>query len=363
VSGLTARHFELYRLMLATSWTKEGGRPVCTWGQAKLAGRLGVTPRTVQRLVADLREPGFDPRHPDVKPSGLRLGWLLVLPRERRGGRGGKLYGADQYVLQLDPEQLANIAAQTGLPSSDRSDTPKAEREPAEPDTRRSDRSDTNYRSDTAEEPVSAGQTEATREPMSLSHYVPQGGSDTHLEGGDRARAEPHADALGGSRSADNGSQDPEQGPVPVDWHAALGKPLPPDDGERFASREAEEQAKRRRAEQLLVVGRSPPAAATDAPTRIDANVSLRVAWERANHQEKMDILDAEIRQLEEEELDRRGPPTPPAAETIAPPTGEPDPAALAAAVEAALDAAGVSPEMREAAYQAVERRLREREP
>jgi hypothetical protein len=91
-----------------------------------------------------------------------------------------------------------------------------------------------------------------------------------------------------------------------------------------------------------------------DAPARVDAQIRAEVY--------SVDALQAEIARIEQE-LAGLGPPTPPAAETITPPAGEPDPVALAAAVEAALDAAGVPPEQREAAYQAVERRLREREP
>jgi hypothetical protein len=75
-----------------------------------------------------------------------------------------------------------------------------------------------------------------------------------------------------------------------------------------------------------------------DAPTKVDANVSLQVAWERASPQEHITLLDADIRRLEEE-LARNGPPTPPAAETIA---AEPDEELLAEALAAGLDAAGV---------------------
>ncbi len=97
-----------------------------------------------------------------------------------------------------------------------------------------------------------------------------------------------------------------------------------------------------------------------DEPTRIDAKVSLRVAWERATHEERMGLVDVAIAELSAE-LDRTDPPTPPAVETIPPPAGDPDPEAIATAVEAALDAAGVPPDRREAAYQAVEQQLQER--
>lgn len=139
--GLRPLHFRLYRLLLATAWRGNGGRPVCSYGQGKLAARLGVTPRTVQALIADLREPGLDPRHPEVKPSGLRLGWLLVLPREHPGGRGGKLYGANQYVLQLDPAQL-DEREQAYLSSSDRSEASYPQEEAPGARFPRSDRSE-----------------------------------------------------------------------------------------------------------------------------------------------------------------------------------------------------------------------------
>ncbi len=97
-----------------------------------------------------------------------------------------------------------------------------------------------------------------------------------------------------------------------------------------------------------------------DAPTRVDASITLRVAWDRASPEERMSLIDLALAELTAE-LDRTGPPTPPPAETIDPPDGDPDPEQLAAAVEAALDAAQVPPDRREAAYQAVERQLQER--
>ena len=114
----------------------------------------------------------------------------------------------------------------------------------------------------------------------------------------------------------------------------------------------------------LAITARRAALLGLDAPTRVDAKVSLTVAWERASEDEKLEVmaltdvglLDKHLARLEEE-LGRRGPPTPPAAEML--PAG-PDPEAIAAAVEAALDAAHVPPDRREAAYQAVERQLQE---
>src|SRR6266545_3744793 len=86
-----------------------------------------------------------------------------------------------------------------------------------------------------------------------------------------------------------------------------------------------------------------------DAPARVDARVDLRVAWARASDQEKADVLDADLAALQAE-LDRRGPPTPPAAEMLPPATSTPDhqvggdehEQVLAEAVAAGLAAVGV---------------------
>jgi hypothetical protein len=148
--GLRPLHFQLYRLMLATSMPGQGGRPVCSYGQTKLAARLGMSVSTVGRLIADMREPGTDVRHPKAAPRGRRLGWLLELPREVPGGRGGTLYGGNRYVLQLDPDQLDQLEAlhlfSGHTPSSDRSVTPEG--------------------------PVSPAQIEASSDPVTLRRYV-----------------------------------------------------------------------------------------------------------------------------------------------------------------------------------------------
>ena len=125
---LSRQHFELYRLVHALAFPsrQHDGRPVCTWGQERLAARLGISPRTLRRLLADLREPGGDERHPGVKPAGMRLGWLTVEPRHRPGARrGGRLFGADQYVLGLTLAELAELEAAAGFRRSDRRDTPR----------------------------------------------------------------------------------------------------------------------------------------------------------------------------------------------------------------------------------------------
>jgi hypothetical protein len=192
VSGLSTRHFELYRLMWACSAPGQAGRPVCSYGQAKLAARLGVSVPTVQRLIADMREPGADVRHPGVKPSGLRLGWLQVLPRELAGGRGGTLYGGNRYVLQLDPGQVdqleASHLASGHMPRSQRSITPG--------------------------EPVSPGQIEASGDSVMLRRYVrsnpPTGGALTHPE------SEPAGSALQQQPITNNANGKPEWLPPEV---------------------------------------------------------------------------------------------------------------------------------------------------
>jgi hypothetical protein len=164
VGDLRELHFRLYRLMWAKSRPGKGGDRICPYGQAKLAARLQVSVPTVKRLIADLREPGADVRHPDVKPAGLRLGWVEVLPRERPGGRGGRLYGGNRYVLHLSLEQLAAFEAQVS------GHTPRSDRRI------------------TAEAPVSAGQIEGSPPGVILSRYVRStpttGGAFTHPESG-----------------------------------------------------------------------------------------------------------------------------------------------------------------------------------
>jgi hypothetical protein len=92
-----------------------------------------------------------------------------------------------------------------------------------------------------------------------------------------------------------------------------------------------------------------------DAPTKVDATVSLRVAWEQASHEEKMDLLDADLVRLQEELAQL---PDPTDEQLVEAPAASTDPEALARAVEAALDAAGVPEGRREAAYRAVEDQL-----
>jgi Domain of unknown function (DUF4326) len=93
------RHQELLALLYANSHRDRAGRLVSWWLQDKLAGKLGVSVRTLRSLVADLREPGNDPRHPTGKPAGLRLGLVKVEVTSRPGERGGRLLAGNLYVL------------------------------------------------------------------------------------------------------------------------------------------------------------------------------------------------------------------------------------------------------------------------
>ena len=216
---MSRQHFEVYRLLVAVAFPgrEHDGRPVCSWGQDKLAARLGVSTRTLRRLLADLREPGADPRHPHVKPVGMRLGWVTVLPRERPGARrGGRLYGADRYVCNLTAAELVDLETLAGFASSDRRDTPEgvevegdgqppssdrrdtsnpAGQTEGTPDQPRSDRRDTGpsnaHRRDTAERRVPAGQTEGTPSEVSLTHSVPLGRRERGGRGDERPSPTP----------------------------------------------------------------------------------------------------------------------------------------------------------------------------
>jgi hypothetical protein len=113
------RHLALYDLLVASSHQDRAGRRVCWWPQAKLAAKLGTSVRTLQTLLADLREPGGDPRHRRGRPAGLRLGLLMVTPTMREDpATGGRLYAGNLYVLT--PGRHATRKA--GLNSNDSGD-------------------------------------------------------------------------------------------------------------------------------------------------------------------------------------------------------------------------------------------------
>jgi hypothetical protein len=172
---LRDRHLHLYRVLWANAYHRPGRRPICDLSQAKLALALDLTTRQVQRLLADLRQPGPDLRHPSARPAGERVAYLTVYPAERRpggrpGGRGaggGRLLVGNRYILNVTlPEVEAAVRGQLYAPAvaggliealEGRLTFPQVEAHMPR-----------SYRSDIAEEPVSAGHTEATREAMSL---------------------------------------------------------------------------------------------------------------------------------------------------------------------------------------------------
>jgi hypothetical protein len=105
----TDRHRELMALLHAHSHPDAAGRLVSWWPQRKLAADLGVSVRTLRNVLADLRQPGLDPRHPRGNPPGLRLGYVKVEPttyRDQATGRhrlGGNLYVLVESRQQATP--------------------------------------------------------------------------------------------------------------------------------------------------------------------------------------------------------------------------------------------------------------------
>ena len=103
------RHLDLYRLLRSASHKDRAGRLVCWWPQPKLAASLGVSTRTLQNLLADLRQPGPDPRHPS-RTAGLRLGLVRVeATHYRDSSTGSHRLGGNLYVLS--PGQHATLSA------------------------------------------------------------------------------------------------------------------------------------------------------------------------------------------------------------------------------------------------------------
>lgn len=93
------RHLALYQLLRSTSRPDRNGELVSWWPQAKLALKLGCSVRTLQNVLADLREPGIDPRHPK-RAAGLRLGLIRVVPTTYRDKATGRhRLGGNAYVI------------------------------------------------------------------------------------------------------------------------------------------------------------------------------------------------------------------------------------------------------------------------
>jgi hypothetical protein len=115
----TERHLALYQLLRSTSRHDRNGDLVSWWPQAKLAAKLGCSVRTLQNVLADLREPGIDPRHPR-QAAGLRLGLVRVVPttyRDKASGRhrlGGNAYVivAGQHATLQKPVSPAHVNTQ-----------------------------------------------------------------------------------------------------------------------------------------------------------------------------------------------------------------------------------------------------------
>jgi hypothetical protein len=122
---LSERHRQLLALLYANSHRDRAGRLVSWWLQPKLAAKLGVSVRTLQNLLADLREPGRDPRHPRGQPAGLRLGLVKVETTSRPGeAGGGRLLAGNLYVLvdRQIPRSLRHATPKAALTSADGDD-------------------------------------------------------------------------------------------------------------------------------------------------------------------------------------------------------------------------------------------------
>jgi hypothetical protein len=95
----TERHLALYQLLRSTSRPDRNGELVSWWPQDKLALKLDCSVRTLQNVLADLREPGIDPRHPK-QAAGLRLGLVRVVPTTYRDKATGRhRLGGNAYVI------------------------------------------------------------------------------------------------------------------------------------------------------------------------------------------------------------------------------------------------------------------------
>jgi len=97
---LSERHRALLAVLRERSDHDPAGRLVSTWTQAQLAARLGLSVRTLRRVLDDLRAPDADPRHSRTdRPPGRRLGLVKVEPILIEPAGGGRLYVGNVYVL------------------------------------------------------------------------------------------------------------------------------------------------------------------------------------------------------------------------------------------------------------------------
>jgi hypothetical protein len=97
---LPERQRALLALLRDNSDHDDDGRLVSSWTQPQLASELGLSVRTLRRVLDDLREPDLDPRHSRTdRPPGRRLGLVKVEPILREPAGGGRLYAENLYVL------------------------------------------------------------------------------------------------------------------------------------------------------------------------------------------------------------------------------------------------------------------------
>jgi hypothetical protein len=118
------RHLDLYRLLCATASPDTRGRLTSWWPQLALATKLQVSVRTLRNLLADLREPGLDPRHPRGTPPGLRLGLIRVEGTSYRDKATGRhRLGGNDYVI---------VAGLQAILASSTQATPQQSKAPAQ---------------------------------------------------------------------------------------------------------------------------------------------------------------------------------------------------------------------------------------
>lgn len=172
---LRQRHLHLYRVLWANAFHRPGRRPICDLPQAKLALALDCDVRTVKRLLADLRQPGADLRHPNAAPAGQRVAYVTVYPAERRpggrpGGRGaggGRLLVGNRYILNVPLEAIeARVAGDCYHPAEAGALVAAVAERLTSPEVKA--HMPSSYRRDIPDRPVSAGHTEGTPEAMSL---------------------------------------------------------------------------------------------------------------------------------------------------------------------------------------------------
>jgi hypothetical protein len=108
------RHRQLL-MVLDGQASNRDGRRIVFGRQDRLAARLGIKPRRLRELVADLRTPERDPRHPRTPPAGLRLGLLRVEPTRRKQAGGDTRYGTNVYVLLFEAGAPARMGVQRAL--------------------------------------------------------------------------------------------------------------------------------------------------------------------------------------------------------------------------------------------------------